>query len=236
MNSSEVVVVTGASAGVGRAAAHAFAKKRARIGLIARGRPGLEAAASEVDALGGVPLILAADVSSAEEVEAAAEKAESELGPIDTWVNSAMATIFSNFWDIRPEDYRRATEVTYLGFVHGTMAALKRMIPRDRGTVVQVGSTLAYRAIPLQSAYCGAKFAIRGFTDSVRAELLHLKSGVHITMVQMPALNTPQFRWCKTNLPMGSCRWNRRATSAIRQFSGFSPGWRRSKSFLAQRS
>ncbi len=201
MNRSEVVVITGASAGVGRAAAHAFARKGARVGLMARGRPGLEAAAAEIEALGGIPLILAADVASAEEVEAAAEKVESEMGPIDIWVNAAMATVFSNFWEIRPEDYRRATEVTYLGFVHGTMAALKRMLPRDHGTVVQVGSALAYRAIPLQSAYCGAKFAIRGFTDSVRAELLHLNSKVHITMVQMPALNTPQFRWCKTNLP-----------------------------------
>ncbi len=200
MDRSEVVVITGASAGVGRAAAQAFAKKGARIGLIARGETGLIDAASEVEYAGGHPLVVPADVASAEEVEAAAERVENELGPIDVWVNAAMATVFSNFWDIRPEDYRRATEVTYLGFVHGTLSALKRMLPRDRGTIVQVGSALAYRAIPLQSAYCGAKFAIRGFTDSVRTELLHRKSGVHITMVQMPALNTPQFRWCKTNL------------------------------------
>lgn len=200
MNRSKVVVITGASAGVGRAAAHAFAREGARIGLLARGQKGLEEAAREVGAYGGKPLVLPTDVASADLVDAAAEKVENELGPIDIWVNAAMATVFSNFWEIAPEDYRRATEVTYLGFVHGTMAALKRMLPRDSGTIVQVGSALAYRAIPLQSAYCGAKFAIRGFTDSLRTELLHMKSRIHITMVQMPALNTPQFRWCKTNL------------------------------------
>ncbi len=202
MENPEVVVITGASAGVGRAAAHAFARMGCRIGLIARGRAGLEEAASEVEVEGGTPLILPADVSSAEEVEAAAEKAESELGPIDVWVNNAMVTIFSPVVKIRPEEYRRVTEVTYLGYVHGTLAALKRMLPRDRGTIVQVGSALAYRSIPLQSAYCGSKFAIRGFTDSLRTELLHNRSRVHVAMVQMPALNTPQFGWCRTNLPL----------------------------------
>jgi NAD(P)-dependent dehydrogenase (short-subunit alcohol dehydrogenase family) len=193
MDNPKVVVITGASAGVGRAAAHAFARMGCRVGLIARGRAGLEGAASEVEVEGGTPLILPADVSSAEEVEAAAEKAESELGPIDVWVNNAMVTIFSPVVKIRPEEYRRVTEVTYLGYVHGTLAALKRMLPRDRGTIVQVGSAVAYRSIPLLSAYCGSKFAIRGFTDSLRTELLHNRSRVRVAMVQMPALNTPQF-------------------------------------------
>ena len=197
----EVVVITGASAGVGRAAVRRFAREGAYIGLVARGTDGLEAARAEVEARGGKALVLPADVADAAQVEAAAEKAEAELGPIDIWVNDAMTTIFAPFLEITPEEYRRATEVTYLGAVYGTMAALKRMVSRDRGTIVQVGSALAYRSIPLQAPYCGAKAAIRGFTDSIRTELVHRKSKVHLTMVQMPALNTPQFGWCATKLP-----------------------------------
>ncbi len=197
----EVVVVTGASGGVGRAIAHAFAKRGAHVGLLARGEQGLEGAREEVESFGGRALVVPTDVADHEQVEAAAEKVEQELGPIDVWVNDAMATVFARFLDIQPDEYKRATEVTYLGAVYGTMAALKRMVPRDRGTVVQVGSALSYRAIPLQSAYCGAKFGMRGFTDSVRTELMHEGSNVWITMVQLPAVNTPQFEWCRTRLP-----------------------------------
>jgi NADP-dependent 3-hydroxy acid dehydrogenase YdfG len=197
----EVVVVTGASAGVGRAVAHAFAKRGAAIALLARGLDGLEGARREVELMGGTAIACPTDVADWQQVEAAAEQAEAELGPIDVWVNDAMATVFAEFLDVQPDEYRRATEVTYLGAVNGTRAALRRMLPRDRGTIVQVGSALAYRAIPLQSAYCGAKFAMRGFTDSVRTELLHRKSKVWITMVQLPAVNTPQFTWCRTRLP-----------------------------------
>jgi NAD(P)-dependent dehydrogenase (short-subunit alcohol dehydrogenase family) len=161
----------------------------------------LEEAAGEVRALGGRALTIPTDVADAEQVDAAADQAEQTLGPIDVWVNDAMATIFAPFSQIRADEFRRATEVTYLGTVHGTMAALRRMRRRDSGTVVQIGSALAYRAIPLQSAYCGAKFAVRGFTDSVRTELLHDRSGVWITMVQLPAINTPQFSWGRTRLP-----------------------------------
>jgi short-subunit dehydrogenase len=197
----ETVVVTGASGGVGRATAHEFAKRGAKVALLARDQQGLQQAASEVQQLGGQPLPIPTDIADAAQVEAAAQKAESELGPIDIWVNDAMATVFAWFTDTTPEEFTRATQVTYLGAVYGTMAALKRMVPRDRGTVVQVGSALAYRAIPLQAAYCGAKFGIRGFTDSVRVELMAKKSRVWITMVQLPGLNTPQFNWCHTKLP-----------------------------------
>ncbi|HTL88749.1 MAG TPA: SDR family oxidoreductase [Leptolyngbya sp.] len=198
---TEVVVITGASAGIGRATAQAFAKEGACIGLVARSREGLEAAKKEVEAIGGHALVLPTDVSDPEQVEAAAAAVEATFGSIDIWVNNAMASILSPFTEIEPDDFRRVTEVTYLGYVYGTMAALKRMKPRNRGTIVQVGSALAYRSIPLQAAYCGAKSAIRGFTDSIRCELLHDKSDVHITMVQMPAVNTPQFGWIQTSMP-----------------------------------
>ncbi len=199
----EVVVVTGASAGVGRATVREFARRSpgARIGLLARGRDGLEGARQEVEALGGRALVLPTDVSDAGAVEEAAGRVEEELGSIDVWVNNAMTAVFAPVKETTPEEYRRITEVTYLGYVHGTMAALKRMLPRDRGTIVQVGSALAYRGIPLQAAYCGSKHAIKGFTESVRTELLHDGSNVHLTMVQLPALNTPQFGVSRTRMP-----------------------------------
>jgi NAD(P)-dependent dehydrogenase (short-subunit alcohol dehydrogenase family) len=198
---SEVIVVTGASAGVGRATAVAFARQGARVGLLARGRDRLEATRDEVEAAGGEAIVVVTDVADADQVERAAAVVEEALGPIDVWVNNAMATIFSPFREITPAEYRRATEVTYLGYVWGTMAALRRMLPRDRGVVVQVGSALSYRAIPLQAAYCGAKHAIQGFTESLRCELLHEGSGVQVTMVQLPALNTPQFDWGRSRMP-----------------------------------
>ncbi len=194
-------MITGASAGLGRATVRKFARRGAALGLLARGRDGLEAARREVERAGGRALVLPADVADARQVEDAAARVERELGPIDIWVNNAMVSVFSEFQDMTPEEFKRVTEVTYLGYVYGTMAALRRMLARDRGMIVQVGSALAYRAIPLQSAYCGAKFAIRGFTDSIRCELLHRGSKVKITMVQMPALNTPQFSWVKSRLP-----------------------------------
>lgn len=197
----EVVVITGASAGVGRATAKAFARRGARIGLIARGHDGLEAARADVQNAGGVALAQSADVARYEEVEKAAETVERELGPINVWVNNAMTTVFSPFMEITADEFKRATEVTYLGTVYGTMVALKKMRERNQGCIVQVGSALAYRSIPLQAPYCGAKHAIRGFTNSIRCELLHDKSKIHLTMVQLPALNTPQFSWCKTRLP-----------------------------------
>ncbi len=200
MDKPQTVVITGASAGVGRAAARAFAKEGARIGLIARGKERLEETRKEVDKIGGKAIALPADVSDAGQMEAAAETVVKEFGPIDVWVNCAMTTIFSMFEHITPEEFRRATEVTYLGTVNATLAAYRRMIEQNHGTIVQVGSALAYRSIPLQAPYCGAKAAIRGFTDSLRCELRHKKSNVHITMVQMPALNTPQFDWCRAHL------------------------------------
>jgi NAD(P)-dependent dehydrogenase (short-subunit alcohol dehydrogenase family) len=198
---TEVVVVTGASAGVGRATVQAFARREACIGLLARGHEGLEGARRDVEAAGGSALVLPTDVADPKQVEAAAQKVEERFGPIDIWVNDAMTTVFAPFKDITADEFKRATEVTYLGAVYGTMAALKRMLPRNYGCIVQVGSALAYRSIPLQAPYCGAKHAIRGFTDSVRCELLHDRSKVHITMVHLPGLNTPQFSWCKTRLP-----------------------------------
>ena len=196
-----VVVITGASAGVGRAAVRAFARQGANIGLIARGIDGLEGARREVEAVGGRALVLPADVSDHDAIEAAAEQVERELGAIDVWVNNAMVSVFSPVKEMEPDEFRRVTEVTYLGVVYGTLAALKRMLPRDRGAIVQVGSALAYRGIPLQSAYCGAKHAIQGFSESLRCELLHDGSRVHVTMVQLPAMNTPQFDWVKSRLP-----------------------------------
>jgi len=197
----EVVVITGASAGVGRATVREFARHGAHIGLVARGTDGLEAAKREVEGLGGQAIVLPTDVADADAVEAAAQATENAFGPIDIWVNDAMTSVFSPFKEMNAKEYKRVTEVTYLGYVYGTMAALKRMLPRDHGMIVQVGSALAYRGIPLQSAYCGSKHAIQGFTESLRAELIHDKSNVKITMVQMPALNTPQFGWVKSRLP-----------------------------------
>jgi NAD(P)-dependent dehydrogenase (short-subunit alcohol dehydrogenase family) len=195
------VVITGASAGVGRATAREFARRGARIGLIARGRERLDQTAREIGLLGGSALALPCDVSDPAQVERAADEVEKKFGPIDIWVNNAMVSVLSPFVEMTPEEFTRVTEVTYLGYVYSTLSALRRMIPRDRGTIVQVGSTLAYRAIPLQSAYCGAKHAIRGFTDSIRSELYHSRSKVHMTMVQLPALNTPQFDWIRTRMP-----------------------------------
>lgn len=201
MRAGQTVVITGASGGVGRATARACARHGARIGLIARGRAGLQGALHDVESLGGEGLVLPADVAAADQLEAAADQVEMRFGPIDVWVNNAMASVFSQVKQMTAADYRRVTEVTYLGCVHGTLAALGRMVPRDHGIIVQVGSALAYRGIPLQSAYCGAKHAIQGFTESVRCELIHDRSNVKITMVQMPALNTPQFAWSKSRMP-----------------------------------
>lgn len=201
MKKPEIVVVTGASAGVGRATVREFAKHGAHVGLIARGSEGLHNAKREVESAGGKALVLPLDVANPDQVEAAATRVEDQLGPIDVWVNNAMTSVFSPIKHTTPAEFRRVTEVTYLGVVYGTLAALKRMLPRDRGSIVQVGSALAYRGIPLQAAYCGAKHAIQGFVDSLRCELLHDQSGVRVTMVQMPALNTPQFSWVKSRLP-----------------------------------
>ncbi len=198
---AQVVVVTGSSGGIGRATALAFAARGAKVALLARGEEGLAGAARDVEARGGIALPIPTDVADPDQVEAAAAKAEQELGPIDVWVNVAFTSVFSEFKNIKPEEYKRVTEVSYLGYVYGTMAALKRMLPRDAGTIVQVGSTLAYRGIPLQTAYCGAKHAIQGFHESLRCELLHDQSNVHVTMVQMPAVNTPQFDWVLSRLP-----------------------------------
>jgi NAD(P)-dependent dehydrogenase (short-subunit alcohol dehydrogenase family) len=198
---TEVVVITGASAGVGRATARAFGKRGARVGLIARGRAGLDAAKREVEAAGGEAIVLPLDVADHDAIERAAGEVEEAFGPIDIWINNAMLSVFSPIMQMTPDEYRRVTEVTYLGYVWGTLAALRRMKPRDRGTIVQVGSALAYRGIPLQSAYCAAKHAVQGFHDSLLSELIHDGSHVRVVMVQMPALNTPQFRWVKSRLP-----------------------------------
>ena len=201
MNSLTTVVITGASAGVGRATARKFARSGARVALLARGRDGLEAARKEVEEFGGKALVILVDVANADQVEAAAAQIEAELGKIDIWINNAMVSVFSPIKEMMPEEFRRVTEVTFLGCVYGTLAALKRMLPRDRGTIVQVGSALAHRSIPLQSAYCASKHAMQGFTESLRCELIHDKSEVRVTMVQLPALNTPQFGWVKSRLP-----------------------------------
>lgn len=199
-----IVVVTGASAGVGRAAVRAFAQAGANLGLIARGHEGLDAAKHEVEALGGTALAIPTDVADPQQVEAAADAVERGLGPIEVWVNNAMVSVLSPMTKLTPEEFRRVTEVTYLGYVWGTMAALRRMLARDHGTIVQVGSALAYRSIPLQSAYCGAKHAIVGFTESLRSELIHDNSHIQITMVHLPGINTPQFDWIRNKMPRKS--------------------------------
>lgn len=199
-----VVVVTGASAGVGRAIVRRFAEPGVSMGLVARGAKRLEAAAEDVRRAGGEALAIPLDTSDADAVEAAAARFERELGPIDIWINLAMVTIMAPIIETTPAEYARVTNVTYLGFVHGTLAALKRMKPRDRGTIVQIGSALGYRSIPLQSAYCAAKHAVNGFTDSLRCELIHDRSNVNVTTVQLPAVNTPQFDWSRSKMPRRS--------------------------------
>jgi short-subunit dehydrogenase len=201
MKDRPVVVITGASAGVGRACARVFARRGAHLALLARGAEGLEAAAAEARALGVQAVPIPTDVADHTQVEAAAEGVERELGAIDVWVNNAMLSVFSPVKELEADEVRRVTEVTYLGYVHGTLAALRRMLPRDEGVIVQVGSALAYRAIPLQAAYCAAKHAIEGFTESLRCELGHERSNVRVTMVQLPALNTPHFSVVRSRLP-----------------------------------
>jgi NAD(P)-dependent dehydrogenase (short-subunit alcohol dehydrogenase family) len=198
---TEVVVITGASGGVGRATARRFGQDGAKVALLARGRKGLEAAAREVERAGGQALPMPVDVSRHDQVEAAASSVENAFGEIDVWVNDAMVTVYAEFLDIEPDEFARATDVTYLGMVWGTRAALKRMIPRDRGSIVQVCSAMSYRGIPLQSPYCGAKHACKGFTESIITELRHKKSNVQISMIQLPGLNTTQFTWGRTKLP-----------------------------------
>ncbi len=198
---ARVAVVTGASAGVGRATARAFAERGFDVVLLARGQAGLDAAAKEVQGAGTRALAICTDVSSFDEVERAASRAEEEMGPIDVWVNDAMTTVFAPSWEVKPADFQRAVEVTFLGQVWGTKAALARMRPRDQGTIVNVGSALAFIGIPLQSAYCSSKFACRGFFESTRAELIHEGSHVRMSMVHLPAVNTPQFDWCETAMP-----------------------------------
>ncbi len=200
MATEKIAVVTGASAGVGRATARAFAERGFDVALLARGTAGLEAVASEVEATGHRTLVVPVDVSSFADVDAAATRVEEQLGPIDVWVNDAMTTVFAPLQDVKPDEFQRAVEVTFLGQVWGTMAALSRMRPRDRGNIVNVGSALAFVGIPLQSAYCSSKFACRGFFESTRAELLHAGSQVRLSMVHLPAVNTPQFDWCETTL------------------------------------
>lgn len=197
----KVVVITGASAGVGRATARLFAQHGAHLGLLARGVDGLEAARKEVEAIGSRALALSVDVANAEAVESAAGQVETQLGPIDIWINNAMASVFSPIKEMTAEEFKRVTEVTYLGYVYGTLSVLRRMLPRDQGVILHVGSALAYRGIPLQAAYCAAKHAVQGFTESLRSELIHDGSHVRVTMVHLPAINTPQFGWVKTRLP-----------------------------------
>ena len=197
----EVVVITGASGGVGRATAQAFGKRGAHVCLVARGEAGLEGAKRDIERLGGKAIIVAGDAADPQTHERAAQQAEETFGPIDIWVNVALTTVFSPFMEIKPDEYKRVTDVTYLSYVYGTQTALRRMLPRDRGKIVQVGSALAYRGIPLQTAYCGAKHAIQGFTEALRAELIHNDSHVGLTMVQLPAVNTPQFTWGRNKLP-----------------------------------
>ena len=198
---TQTVVITGASGGIGRATARLYGQRGANVALIARGEKGLAAAASDVERAGGKALALPADVADHRQVNDAAARAEEHFGPIGTWINVAFASVFAQFAEITPEEFRRVTEVSYLGYVNGTMAALARMRRRNQGTIVQVGSALSERSIPLQSAYCGAKHAINGFTSSLRCELLHEHSGVKVTVVQMPAVNTPQFSWVRSKLP-----------------------------------
>ena len=198
---TQTVVITGASAGIGRATARLFGERGANVGLIARGQAGLDGAVRDVEEAGGKALAIPADVSDYAMIETAAGQVEEFFGPIDVWVNVAFTSVFAPFAEITPDEFSRVTEVSYLGFVHGTMVALARMRPRGYGTIVQVGSALGARSIPLQSAYCGAKHAINGFTSSLRCELLHEHSGVHITVAQMPAVNTPQFSWVRSRLP-----------------------------------
>ncbi len=222
MKDRRIVVVTGASAGIGRATALAFGRRGWRVALLARGIEGLRAAQEEIHAAGGEAMIIPTDVADHRQVEAAAERVEREWGPINVWVNNAMATIFGAFLQITPDEFRRATEVTYLGAVWGTYAALKRMRPRDHGAIIQVGSALAYRSIPLQSPYCGAKSALRGFTDSLRSELIHDRSRIKLTMVHLSAFNTPQFDWGRNRMgsyaqPMGKIFQPEIAAEAIFQ-------------------
>ena len=198
---TQTVVITGASAGIARATARLYGQRGANVGLIARGQAGLDGAVRDVEEAGGKALAISADVADYEQVEDAAGQVEDFFGPIDVWINVAFASVFAPFAEVTPAEFRRVTEVSYLGFVHGTMAALNRMRPRDRGTIVQVGSALGARSIPLQSAYCGAKHAINGFTSSLRCELMHEHSGISVTVVQMPAVNTPQFSWVRSRLP-----------------------------------
>jgi NAD(P)-dependent dehydrogenase (short-subunit alcohol dehydrogenase family) len=196
---SEVVVITGASAGIGRATAREFAKHGCKIALLARGRAGIEAAAREVGELGGEALVIPTDVADHEAVDRAADQVAKKFGHIDVWVNNAFAGIFSRFIDMSVEEFRRVVDVTFMGQVHGTRAALKHMLPRNSGTIVLIGSALAYRGIPLQSAYCASKHAIQGFQDSLRVELLAAHSAVRLTMVQLPGVNTPQFDWIRAH-------------------------------------